>query len=173
MKNLKKGSFTVEAALLMPVITFMIISLIYLGFYLHDKAVTKFAANYMAVRIGQLYANELDINTSQIDYDKLLNRNILSDLNVDIDASLQEVYDYVSKMLNVRLIISDLGDVTCDYSYNQLLQCFEVNTVIEIDIGIAFGSIKDLFDSTLKEQGYAKFVDQVKFIHISDAVKNE
>jgi len=173
MRTLKKGSFTVEAALLMPIIIFMIISLIYLGFYLHDKAVTKFAANYMAVKICQIYANELEISTSQINYDKLLDRNILSDLNVDIDAGLQEVYDHISHMLSMRLIISDPGNVTCDYAYNQLLQCFEVNTVIEIDVGIAFRNLKNLFNSKLKERGHAKFIDAIKFIHISDAVKNE
>jgi len=173
MKTLKRGSFTVEAALLMPIIIFMIVSLVYLGFYLHDKAVTKFAADYMAVKICQLYANELDINTSQINYDKLLSRNILSDLIVNIDADLQDIYDHVSHMLDLKLIISEPGMVTCRYSYNQLLQCFKVNTVIEIDIGIAFGIIKNLFNNRLEERGYAKSMDQVRFIHISDAVKNE
>jgi TadE-like protein len=173
MKTLKRGSATVEAALLMPIIIFVIVALIYLGFYLHDKAVTKFAANYMATKICQVYTYEFDINTSQINYDKLLDRNILSDFSLNIDDDLQEIYEYVADMLKLRLIICTPGEMTCDYSYNQLLQILKVSTIIEIDMEMPFGNLKNLFEGRLKEQGYAKSVDAIKFIHINDAIKNE
>lgn len=44
----KKGSFTVEASLLMTIFIPLIVSLIYLGFYLHDRACLQGAAYEIA-----------------------------------------------------------------------------------------------------------------------------
>ena len=38
MRKIKKGSFTVEAALLMPVIFLVLMGLLYLNFYVHNRA---------------------------------------------------------------------------------------------------------------------------------------
>lgn len=40
----KKGSYTVEAAMLMSILIPVFIGIIYLGFYLHDKALLEGAA---------------------------------------------------------------------------------------------------------------------------------
>ena len=38
MKKLKKGSFTIEAALLMPLILMVLMGLLYLDFFVHNRA---------------------------------------------------------------------------------------------------------------------------------------
>jgi len=57
MKNNKKwlkGSYTVEASFLLPVILSVIVLVIYLSFYLHDRAVLSSAAYTAALRGSQM-----------------------------------------------------------------------------------------------------------------------
>lgn len=49
MRKIKKGSFTVEAALLMPVIFLVLMGLLYLNFYVHNRAWLTAAAYEAAV----------------------------------------------------------------------------------------------------------------------------
>lgn len=38
MRKIKKGSFTIEAALLMPLVLMILIGVLYLDFFVHDRA---------------------------------------------------------------------------------------------------------------------------------------
>ena len=38
MKKVKRGSFTIEAALLMPVIFLVLMGVLYLNFFVHNRA---------------------------------------------------------------------------------------------------------------------------------------
>ena len=49
MKKLKKGSFTIEAALLMPLILMVLMGLLYLDFFVHNRAWLTSAAYEAAV----------------------------------------------------------------------------------------------------------------------------
>ena len=49
MKKLKKGSFTLEAALLMPLLLMVIMSMLYLDFFVHNRAWLTAAAYEAAV----------------------------------------------------------------------------------------------------------------------------
>lgn len=49
MKRIKRGSFTVEAALLMPVIFLVLMGLLYLNFFVHNRAWLTAAAYEAAV----------------------------------------------------------------------------------------------------------------------------
>lgn len=62
MKNLKRGSFTVEMALLMPLILMVLMGILYLDFFVHDRAWLTSAA-YEAAVSGSMesYKKEGDI----------------------------------------------------------------------------------------------------------------
>lgn len=49
MKKIKKGSFTIEAALLMPLILMVLIGVLYLDFFVHNRAWLTSAAYEAAV----------------------------------------------------------------------------------------------------------------------------
>ena len=49
MKKLKKGSFTIEAALLMPLILMVLMGLLYLDFFVHNRTWLTSAAYEAAV----------------------------------------------------------------------------------------------------------------------------
>lgn len=55
----RKGSFTVEASLLMAILIPLLVGMIYLGFYLHNRAFLQGAA-YELAQIGLLYDREED-----------------------------------------------------------------------------------------------------------------
>ena len=54
-----KGSFTVEASLLMAILIPLLVGMMYLGFYLHNRAFLPGAACELA-QIGLLYDREED-----------------------------------------------------------------------------------------------------------------
>lgn len=62
MKKLKKGSFTLEAALLMPLLLTVIMSMLYLDFFVHNRAWLT-AAAYEAAVSGAVWK---DIKKKQI-----------------------------------------------------------------------------------------------------------
>lgn len=49
MKKVKRGSFTIEAALLMPVIFLVLMGVLYLNFFVHNRAWLTAAAYEAAV----------------------------------------------------------------------------------------------------------------------------
>ncbi|MFP4697753.1 MAG: TadE family protein [Eubacteriales bacterium] len=51
-----QGSFTVEASLIMPIVIFVIISLIYMGFYMHDVAYLQSVANNASMKSAKAMA---------------------------------------------------------------------------------------------------------------------
>jgi hypothetical protein len=57
-----KGSFTIEAALIMPLILGTIVALLYMSFFLHDNAVIKEGTILLTNR----YTNERNLSNTQI-----------------------------------------------------------------------------------------------------------
>ena len=53
-----KGSYTIEAALIMPMILSVLVLLIYWAFYLHDRAILSSAAYTAALRGSQMISGE-------------------------------------------------------------------------------------------------------------------
>ena len=61
MRKIKKGSFTIEAALLMPLVLMILIGVLYLDFFVHDRAYLTAAAYEAAVSgfLGQKWKLEV------------------------------------------------------------------------------------------------------------------
>ena len=70
-----EGSYTVEAALIFPFILYIIIALIYLGFYLHDYGKMQAIIHEGQIRGKGLITNEIDINTGALSYNDYLRKN--------------------------------------------------------------------------------------------------
>lgn len=60
-----RGSYTIEAALLMGIILPLLVAVIYMGFYFHDKGFLQGAA-HEAVCIADLRIDDLEKNTSGV-----------------------------------------------------------------------------------------------------------
>lgn len=61
-----RGSLTVEASLIFPIVFFAIVSLLYMSIYLHDSTVLKAITNEAAERFQLAYANRVDIQSGHV-----------------------------------------------------------------------------------------------------------
>ena len=71
IKKIKRGVFTVEAAIVVPMVTFMTAALIGFIFYMHDNCVSS-AAAYEA----EFYAAQKQVNDDEDEAEKRLNERL-------------------------------------------------------------------------------------------------
>jgi Flp pilus assembly protein TadG len=76
-KSTVRGSYTVEAALILPIILFIIAGLLYLGFYLHDKVKIQSIIDDTSTRGREQIQYEADLETGLIDYSAYRKRSVL------------------------------------------------------------------------------------------------
>ncbi len=98
----KKGSYTIEAALLMPFIIGVIVFVIYAAYYTHDRAVLQKCAYIAALRGSQVRTGDQDTygvakeNCEELLQNHLLGNWELSD-SVEVDVSSVTV-SYIGNM---------------------------------------------------------------------------
>lgn len=103
-----KGSFTVEAALVMPVIFMVIFSLMYMSLILHDKVVLQSVAEEALVRCNQICQKPSDIMSSQIYYNRLLDVSLLGS---EKEKHKDEVAYYIQQALKRTLVLCEMGSM--------------------------------------------------------------
>ncbi|PXV91821.1 TadE-like protein [Lachnotalea glycerini] len=96
-----KGSFTVEAALVMPLVLGAIIILIYMSFFLHDRAVICEGAIILANR----YTNENNITNEAIKQQLVKASNELINKKVIITSDLSTIIT----VTNNKILVSCSG----------------------------------------------------------------
>ena len=113
-----KGSYTVEAALILPIILFIIIGLLYLGFYLHDKVKIQSIIDDTATRGRELIQFETGLETGLIDYSSHQNRSFLYPYFTDFKEKENKINTYLKKQLNTALFITKIDSVLETDFYN-------------------------------------------------------
>jgi len=97
-----KGSYTVEASLLMPLILGTIVILIYTSFFLHDRAVIYEGAILLANR----YTNEQNLSDDRIKEKLLTESNIMIEKRVLCTRNISTDI----KVTNSKIIVNCEGD---------------------------------------------------------------
>lgn len=133
------GSYTVEMALLFPVILFIIVGLIYLGFYMHDQDRVEAVMNDTLLKGRNLIQREADMNTGFIDYEAYYNRGILYSLQDNLQSKEQEIHNYLEEQLKSRLFIADITSIDIDASHTNL------SIEIKGEMILPFPGIRPLF----------------------------
>lgn len=115
MKKYQKGSFTIETALIMPIVLTVILIVFFFTLYMYNRSVMQNAA-YRGTKQVFYYMNE-----SNSDIKKECNKVILTDLEnsligvedveVEIEVSANRVEVEISGRLNVPKMISSEGTV--------------------------------------------------------------
>jgi len=137
--KLNKGSLTVEAVILLPLILFLTVFSIYIGLIQYDTAVVYREAEYASVNIA-LYDNP---NYTMNDiYDIEFNKNygnysLYWQLFNNIDRLTHE--DQIVKDLNERLILP------CDVNVTVTVEGFLMNREIVVDIDLKYHTPIDNF----------------------------
>lgn len=113
-----KGSYTIEASLLMPLIIGTIIILLFISFYLHDNAVIKEGTIILANK----YTNERNLSNEEIKQrlqedcqqailnKVLVTKNITTDIQVEkkmITVSCSGIFQFPSIFITQTIFNSD------------------------------------------------------------------
>lgn len=131
-----------EAAFILPTVLFIIIGLIYLGFYLHDRNKIQLVINESLINARNYVQNETDVITGTIDYTTLIGRNILYSLEVNFEDKETIIYNYISNKLRGRLFIAAPESVTINITH------YNINIQVISFMEFPFLGIKKLFTSS-------------------------
>ncbi len=164
MKNTVKGSYTVEASLIFPMILFIIIGFIYLGFYLHDQDKIEAVINETLLKSRNLIQNDTDIKSGIMDYEKYYKRGILYSLQNNLQDKKQEIYNYLQTQLNKGLFIADINYIGIEVSHTS------ISIEIKAEMELPFWGVQSLFDGKTQVTGYNSTAVQnnTEFIRIFD-----
>ncbi len=105
-----KGSFTLEAALIFPAVLFIIFSIIYLCFYMHDKVTIEGVINDALLRGRNSVKYEIDMDTSTQNTTKYLNANRMIPENDNLSKE-SKIKIYLQKELQKGLFIANTTGV--------------------------------------------------------------
>lgn len=103
-----RGSFTVEATLVMPVILMVIFSLMYMSLLLHDKVVLQSVAEEALVRCNQICQRPSDIMSSQIYYSRFLDTSLLGE---EKEKHKNELEYYINQTVKGKLVLCEVSSI--------------------------------------------------------------
>ena len=124
-----KGSYTIEASFLMPMILTVIVIIIYLTFFLHDRTVLNSVAYTAAMRGSQLTSGEDVYAVVEDSGKKLIKNRLLATKNVTTDVSVQKNKISVSYRGVLKI---PAGTLLCRYLTNGR-DSLEVNAQAQAD----------------------------------------
>ncbi|NLC19984.1 MAG: pilus assembly protein [Clostridiales bacterium] len=101
----EKGSITVEAAFVMPVVVFCIIAMIYLAFYLHDYSRLAGTLDLLMHKAGIAVKHEADLASGRVSYEDINDRGVFYVLMGDTKAEEERIEKYLAEELNKGLFI--------------------------------------------------------------------
>ncbi|HHX55221.1 MAG TPA: hypothetical protein GX705_02630 [Clostridiales bacterium] len=106
-----EGSYTVEAALIFPFILYIIIALIYLGFYLHDYGKMQAIIHEGQIRGKGLVINETDMNTGVLSYDNYLKRTVFYPVDNDFESKEKKIKNFIYSKGHDNLLAAKIIDI--------------------------------------------------------------
>jgi hypothetical protein len=109
----------VEAALLFPLILFIIVGFIYFGFYLHDKYRIEESLNIAVLKTLEYNQTETNLVTGYVDYEGYINQGIFYRFSKR-DEKEKVVNDYLCTYLNERLFITRVEEITVHLTAREL-----------------------------------------------------
>lgn len=119
MKKWLKGSYTVEAAFLFPLILFIITGFIYMDLYLHDKYKIEETLNLAVLKTLAYNQVETSIVTGYIDYEGYINRDIFYRFKSREDKEAV-IINYLYTCLNEKLFLTQVKEITVKIAETEL-----------------------------------------------------
>lgn len=136
------GSYTIEAALILPLILFIITALIYLGFYLHDQDRLEAVINETLLIGKNLVRNEAQMDTGFIDYEVYNKRGIMYSLQDNLREKREEIYNYLQLQLNKGFFIADIRSVDVTVSHA------DISLIVKADMILPFVGLLPFFSGS-------------------------
>lgn len=170
------GSLTVEASLIFPIVLFVVISLLYIGIYLHDVTCMKNIVNEATQRYELAYSNKIDINTGEVlSNNKRLSRGLywrFSNYN-DHDKYVKE---FIRNKIKDNLIMKDDNIIiSTKIIHNNIMK--SVNITVKKDFTTFIAPVNNILSLngkglTMAVSSKAIVKDQVELIRNIDMLDN-
>lgn len=114
------GSFTVELALLMPIILCVISSIIYMGFYMYDYHRLTTVVEEGISKTSLYIKHESNIDTGEVDYNNI-NQHFLWELyNGESMKQEKKLEEYLVKKIGDKFFIMERPFIQVDLNLNQV-----------------------------------------------------
>lgn len=145
MKNKElQGSYTVEASLIMPIILIIIITLMYMAFYLHDISKINGVIDKTLIKSSFIIRHEATFLTGETNYEIINKRGVLFHLS-NLENETETLSSYVKNSLSTGLIISKIQDIDVNADHN------EVYIKVKVKMKIPFAQAKKYITGSGKE----------------------
>ena len=136
---IKKASYTVEAALIMPIIVIVIMALLYMGFYMHDKSRIQAIINSNLIRAGLIIKHEMLVKSNELDYVNLDSRGIYYPILGDIKQERERIINNLSDQFTSNLYLAQIKDINVEVDH------FNINIKVVVFMDISILKVKELF----------------------------
>jgi len=160
-----RGSYTVEAALILPIILFIIIGLLYLGFYLHDMVKIQSKLDETSLKGREFIQYETDLYTGLVHYSSYRERTFLYPYFVDFSEKENTLTTYLRKQFDAGLFITKIDFTKVSVASNK------ISLLVQGHIEIPFQEVIQLLFPTgidLQKESQVEIHNPVEFIRIFD-----
>lgn len=111
-----RGSFTVEAALLLPMIIFIIYSMVFLAFYLHDRNRLEGIVDMVLHKGALTLKHEADLPSGSVDYENIGDRGVFYLLIGETKEQEKEILEYLWEFSEKGLFFMEVTDIQVEVS---------------------------------------------------------
>ena len=119
-KRFTNGSFTIEAAFIGPLMMFLIVLVMYIGFYLHNQAVTENYCTYVAQMLSQSAFKYMNLPEKTIDTEKEFEVTWHDNWERELQMHIEKLTNDAKKDLNRALIAGEIENFEISYQYHML-----------------------------------------------------
>lgn len=129
----KKGSITVEAVFIIPIVIFVILALCYMTFYMRDKVKIEKLLNQTAEKSSLFIKRQRDFATEEIQYENINSRSLFYIIK---NLSKEKIYieEYLKEQLKQNLLLGELEYLEIEITSMRV----QIKTYISIHIGIFY-----------------------------------
>lgn len=128
IKNQVRGSLTVEAALILPMIFYLLFSLFYLTFYLYDMNRVHGYLDKILYRTSMLVKHESDITSGKIQYTKINQRGVFYVLTGNTEMLEEDIRKYIAEELSDGLFMMRVTDIQAKVEKDKIEAKIEIKT---------------------------------------------
>lgn len=127
-----KGSITVEAAFVMPIVILSIFALIYLSFYLHDNCLIQGTMDLTLHKAGMTVKHEADISTGEVSYERISDRGVFYLLFGETEQEEKLIQTYLEQELSKGLFITKIYGIKVSVTKAKIKISIETNTKVSL-----------------------------------------
>ncbi len=143
-----KGSFTVEAALIIPVVSFVIITLLYIIIFLHDRTCLQAIVNQAVNKTALECIHQVTINGHQpVPYHTKKNKGLYWRLRGKYYYNEADISIYIYKEIKKQLVMKELRDISITCKLKRSLLGSYVHLTVVKDAKTALKPINQLMKS--------------------------